>query len=270
MSIIDKSIHNDIYNKLVNLYNTKCIPHILIYGRYGSGKITLVNRFLDTIYKTDNVKSNYILAVNCAKGTGISFVRNKIKLFAKNNLALNSNLLFKTILLKNADYLTGDAQAALRRCIEIHSNTSRFIIIVENMQGLIKPILSRFCCIYVPYYIKNNVNCNLHYKNKDYLNNIDIKKTNLWIKNNIPDTDIVDIEKYIKFAENMYNKGYSSLDLINYIKQSNLQDFNNKNLIISYFYQIKQYCRCEKYLILFLLNKLLVRSSLEIENIINI
>ena len=68
----------------------------------------------------------------------------------------------------------------------------------------------------------------------------------------------------------MYNKGYSSLDLINYIKQSNLQDFNNKNLIISYFYQIKQYCRCEKYLILFLLNKLLVRSSLEIENIINI
>ena len=85
MSIIDKSIHNYVYNKLVNLYNTKCIPRILIYGRYESGKTTIVNRFLHTIYKTDNVKSNYILSVNCAKGTDISFVRNKIKLFSDSN-----------------------------------------------------------------------------------------------------------------------------------------------------------------------------------------
>ena len=98
MTNIDISIHNDIYNKLVKLYNTKHIPHLLIYGRYGTGKNTIVNRFLNTIYKTDIIRSKYILSVNCAKGTGISFVRNDIKLFTKNNLALNNTLLFITIL----------------------------------------------------------------------------------------------------------------------------------------------------------------------------
>lgn len=272
MANIEQSIHNDVFNKLIKLYDTKCIPHLLFYGYHGSGKSTLVNRFLDTIYETYSIKSKYILSVNCAKGTGISFVRNKIKLFAKNNLALNNKILFKTILLKNADHLTGDAQAALRRCIEIHSHTSRFIIIVENRRGLIKPILSRFCCIYIPYINRNGININLHYNNVDSIHTVEEKQITLWIKNNIPDIDIpdtdnIDIEKYIKFTDKMYNKGYSSLDLINYIKQT---DIVNKNIIISYFNQLKQYCRCEKYLILLLLNYILVRSSLKIENIINI
>ena len=269
MSDIDKSIHNDIYNKLVKLYDTKHIPHLLIYGRHGTGKTTIVNRFLDKIYKTDCIKSKYILSVNCAKGTGISFVRNEIKLFTKKNLALNVDILFKTILLRNADYLTVDAQAALRRCIEIHSHTSRFIIIVENTNGLIKPIISRFCCIYVPYCIKKKNNYNLHYYNVDKLIDIN-KKSILWIKNNIPDIDNVNIIDYINFAEKMYNKGYSSIDLINYIKQLDIVNKNNKYIIISYFNKIKKYSRCEKYLILLLLNYLMIRSSTEIENIINI
>ena len=68
----------------------------------------------------------------------------------------------------------------------------------------------------------------------------------------------------------MYNKGYSSIDLINYIKQLDIVNINNKYIIIAYFNKIKKYSRCEKYLILLLLNYLMIRSSSEIENIINI
>ena len=61
-----------------------------------------------------------------------------------------NGVLFKTIVLLNADYLTIDAQSALRRCIEVFSYNTRFFIIVENKNKLLCPILSRFCEIYIP------------------------------------------------------------------------------------------------------------------------
>jgi DNA polymerase III delta prime subunit len=58
--------------------------------------------------------------------------------------------MFKSIVLLNADKLTIDAQSALRRCIELFCHSTRFFIVVEDKNKLLKPILSRFCEIYVP------------------------------------------------------------------------------------------------------------------------
>lgn len=91
-----------------------------------------------------------ILDVNCSQGKGIKFIRDDLKFFCKTNM--QNDIPFKTVLLLNADALTIDAQSALRRCIEVYSNTTRFFIIVENKHKLLKPIQSRFCEIYVPEY----------------------------------------------------------------------------------------------------------------------
>ena len=88
--------------------------------------------------------------VNCAHGKGIKFIRDELKQFAKTNIQFDDNNLFKSIVMYNADELTIDAQSALRRCIELFSHTTRFFIVVENKHKLLKPILSRFCEIYVP------------------------------------------------------------------------------------------------------------------------
>ena len=53
-----------------------------------------------------------------------------------------NNLLFKSIILSNADKLTIDAQSALRRCIEEFSHTTRFFILLEDYNNLLKPIIS--------------------------------------------------------------------------------------------------------------------------------
>ena len=65
-------------------------------------------------------------------------------------------------MLLNADQLTIDAQSALRRCIEIFSKSTRFILIIQNKDKILKPILSRFCEIYVKLPIFDNININLH------------------------------------------------------------------------------------------------------------
>ena len=74
----------------------------------------------------------------------------------KKNINNKNGNHFKSIILYNAEKLTIDAQSALRRCIELFSHTTRFFIIVEDKNVLLKPILSRFCIIHVPKPIIDN------------------------------------------------------------------------------------------------------------------
>jgi DNA polymerase III delta prime subunit len=99
------------------------------------------------------------------QGKGIKFIREELKFFSKTHISLNYNNNFKTIVLSNADYLTIDAQSAMRRCIELFSHNTRFFIIVNNKSKLLKPILSRFSEIYIPLPIINSKKINLHIYN---------------------------------------------------------------------------------------------------------
>ena len=166
-------IHENIQKKIDFFLKTNKIPHIIIHGSSGTGKRTIVYNFINKIYNHDKhkIKTN-VMYVNCAHGKGIKFIREELKLFAKSNIQSNSGVLFKTIVLLNADFLTIDAQSALRRCIELFSYNTRFIIIVENKNKLLNPILSRFCEIYVPEYIKNDKVLVLHQYNMKKITDI--------------------------------------------------------------------------------------------------
>ena len=151
-----------VLQRLNYFLQTKKIPHLLFHGKSGTGKRTIVNQFIREILDHDQKRiENNVLYVNCAHEKGIQFIRCEIKNFARinvqyvipksqNQLPKSKNEMFKIIVLQNADKLTIDAQSALRRSIEIYSNNTRFFIIVENIQKILNPILSRFCEIYVP------------------------------------------------------------------------------------------------------------------------
>ena len=139
-------IHQNIHNKLDFFIKENKIPHIIFYGPSGSGKRTILNEFINDIYQNDKQKLNqYVMHVNCAHSKGIRFIRDELKFFAKTNIHNKNNNLFKSIVLFNADQLTIDAQSALRRCIEQFSHTTRFFILVNNVNRLLKPILSKIC-----------------------------------------------------------------------------------------------------------------------------
>ena len=145
------NIHESIKQKLEYFKSIHKIPNIIFHGTSGSGKRTIVNEFIKDIYNNekDKIKS-LVMYVNCAHGKGIKFIREDLKFFAKTHINSNGGDVFKSIILLNADKLTMDAQSALRRCIELFSHNTRFFIVVEDKYNLLKPILSRFCEIYVP------------------------------------------------------------------------------------------------------------------------
>jgi Ni2+-binding GTPase involved in maturation of urease and hydrogenase len=144
------NIHQSIKEKLDYFHKIHKIPNIIFHGPYGSGKKTLVNEFISKIYDDNRDKmKTFVMYVNCAHGKGIKFIREELKFFAKTQINTNGGDVFKSIVLINADKLTMDAQSALRRCIELFNHNTRFFIIVEDKYKLLKPILSRFCEIYV-------------------------------------------------------------------------------------------------------------------------
>jgi hypothetical protein len=208
--------------------------------------------------------------VNCAHGKGIKFIREELKFFAKTNIHLNNGVIFKTIVLLNADHLTIDAQSALRRCIELFSYNTRFFIIVENKHKLLNPILSRFCEIYVPEHIENNNLLNLH---EDSINSLyslgDVKDTDDWITNKMNDIPKNHVA-FVELARQFYEMGYSCLDFIRWVK-SNPQISNvDKTSVCICFDKIKLEFRCEKLLLLYILDFLYLRSNKDLESMLTI
>ncbi|EIW87071.1 P-loop containing nucleoside triphosphate hydrolase protein [Coniophora puteana RWD-64-598 SS2] len=118
-------------------------PHIIISGLPGIGKTTsihcLAHQLLGDAYKEG------VLELNASDERGIDVVRNKIKSFAQKKVTLPPGR-HKIVILDEADSMTGGAQQALRRTMEIYSNTTRFCLACNMSNKIIEPIQSR-CAI---------------------------------------------------------------------------------------------------------------------------
>ena len=270
------NIHQNIKDKLDFFYSSHKIPNLLFHGTTGSGKRTIVNEFIHKIYDNDREKiKSFVMYVNCSHGKGIKFIRDELKFFAKTHINSNSGNTFKSIVLLNADKLTMDAQSALRRCIELFSHNTRFFIVAEDKYNLMKPILSRFCEIYVPEPVINGAIVNLYKYNLNNLFNMkDVKMARLEaLKKELLKTvnKKITIDKLMGLCSKLYEKGYSGLDIIQLLEnhkflETSLSVEKRYELLIA-FNRVRKEFRNEKLLMLFILNFVFLSSELSLENI---
>ncbi|OAA60449.1 aaa ATPase domain containing protein [Niveomyces insectorum RCEF 264] len=119
------------------------LPHIIISGMPGIGKTTsvlcLARQLLGDAYK------EAVLELNASDERGIDVVRNRIKGFAQKKVTLPPGR-HKIVILDEADSMTSGAQQALRRTMEIYSNTTRFVFACNQSNKIIEPLQSR-CAI---------------------------------------------------------------------------------------------------------------------------
>ena len=132
-STLDTYIGNEHLKDKVSMYlESGDLPHLLLYGRAGTGKTTLAKLLVN------NIECDY-LYINASDENNVDTVRTKVKNFAS-TLGFKD---MKVIILDECDYITPNAQAALRNLMETFSKHCRFILTCNYVERIIDPIQSR-------------------------------------------------------------------------------------------------------------------------------
>ncbi len=130
---LDGYLGNDAFlGDLKEWIDNQDFPNLLLYGGPGTGKTTAAKLI------TNNIDCDH-LYMNCSDENGIDIIREKVKSFA----SAASFRALKVVILDEADFLTVNAQAALRNIIETFSLKTRFIFTCNFVERIISPLQSR-------------------------------------------------------------------------------------------------------------------------------
>tara|TARA_B100000214_G_scaffold128261_1_gene91203 strand:+ start:4175 stop:5089 length:915 start_codon:yes stop_codon:yes gene_type:complete len=130
---IDTYIGNEHLKSKVSVYlESGDLPHLLLFGKAGTGKTTLAKLLVK------NIECDY-LYINASDENNVDTVRTKVKNFAS-TIGFKD---MKIIILDECDYITPNAQAALRNLMETFSKHCRFILTCNYVERIIDPIQSR-------------------------------------------------------------------------------------------------------------------------------
>jgi len=108
------------------------LPNLLLHGSPGTGKTTAAKLIVK------NTQCDFIY-INCSDENGIDTIRETVKQFA----SAATFQPIKVVILDEADFLTINAQAALRNIIESFSGSTRFIFTCNFVERIIEPLQSR-------------------------------------------------------------------------------------------------------------------------------
>ncbi|KAF8544292.1 P-loop containing nucleoside triphosphate hydrolase protein [Trichophaea hybrida] len=149
-SLSDVTAQDHTITVLKRTLQSNNLPHMLFYGPPGTGKTSTVLALAKELYGPELMKTR-VLELNASDERGISIVREKVKNFARTAVS-NSTIQqsssypcppYKIIILDEADSMTQDAQAALRRTMETYSKITRFCLICNYVTRIIDPLASR-------------------------------------------------------------------------------------------------------------------------------
>ncbi len=118
--------------KVSNYLETGDVPHLLFFGKAGTGKTTLAKLIVNSI------ECDHII-INASDENNVDTVRNKVKGFAS-SMGFKK---WKIVILDEFDYMTPNAQAILRNLMETFSQHCRFILTCNYVEKVISPIRSR-------------------------------------------------------------------------------------------------------------------------------
>ena len=237
----------DNYNKEIfeNMLKNNYIPNLLLYGPPGSGKTTTIINLINKYQKNNNeVNKSLIIHLNASDERGIDIIRNQINNFVNSNCLFIKGLRF--VILDEVDYMTKNAQQALKYLLEDNKNNIRFCLICNYISKIDSALQSLFIrikfnelpkkdIIYMLNNIKNNekLDCNNstfenlynYYKSdvRSMINHLQSKKNDKILNNK----NYENITKYAK-SNNLNN-------FIKYLNSiSNNYNIDKKNIIKNY------------------------------------
>jgi len=232
---------------LENIIKTKHFPNLLFYGPPGTGKTTSIINMIKSHEEFSNEK-NLMIHLNASDERGIDIIRNQINTFVNTNSFFNNGMKF--VILDEVDYMTKNAQIALRYLLQDYNSNVRFCLICNYISRIDEALQNEFVRLrfnqlpedeIIKFLNIINEKENLHYSTDTIhliqkLFNSDIRSMINYMQSN---EQIIHSKKIIHV--NLWNKLTDSIK--NYNLDTNLNFFNEicneyniekKNIVKSY------------------------------------
>ena len=200
----------DTLNKqiLSNIIETQYFPNLLFYGPPGTGKTTTIINLINAYQEKVGVKKkDLIIHLNASDERGIDIIRNQINFFVNSKPLFNNGVKF--VILDEVDYMTKNAQQALRYLLQNYTCNVRFCLICNYISRIDEGLQNEF--------IRLKFNQLPKEKIINFLNNISISE-NLDLSpktlSSIQNLYKSDIRSMINFIQSNQNIKAESLNII--------------------------------------------------------
>jgi replication factor C subunit 3/5 len=238
-----------------NILEKNYFPNLLFYGPPGTGKTTtiinLINEFQAKHYK---INKNLVIHLNASDERGIDIIRNQIQTFVKTKNLFDTGLKF--VILDEVDYMTKNAQQALKYLLQTCYNNIKFCLICNYISKIEESLQDEFICIRfnqlpkadIHNFIKNisiNEELNLNDDSIDTIQNMyhsDIRsmvnfiQLNQSLKLNESNIKIINNHNFESIHKMLMNTKSNPNDIILYIHElSREYNIDKKTIIHNYF-----------------------------------
>jgi replication factor C subunit 3/5 len=239
---------------LENIIKMEHFPNLLFYGPPGTGKTTSVINLIQAYQKKCNQK-NLMIHLNASDERGIDIIRNQINTFVNSKSLFNNGMKF--VILDEVDYMTKNAQIALRYLLQDYKSNVRFCLICNYISRIDEALQNEFVRLrfnqlpeseIIKFLNIINEKENLQY-NSDTIHliqklfNSDIRSMINYMQSNeqiIHDKKIIQKELWVELSTNIINKSLKyNIEFITRI--SNEYNVEKKNIIKNYLNYIIRY-----------------------------
>jgi replication factor C subunit 3/5 len=224
-----------------NILKNNYFPNILLYGPPGTGKTTTIINLINTFQENNNQKNKGLMIhLNASDERGIDIIRNNI-----NNFVNSKNLFYegiKFIVLDEIDYMTKNAQQALKYLLQINNKNVRFCLICNYISRIDESLQNEFMRLRFNQLPEDKIINFLQLINK--FENLNYSDKILRSIQKIYKSDIRSMINYIQSNQSIIinNKILENnlwIELTNLINKKNPNNFYNKLYEISLSYNIE-------------------------------
>ena len=128
---------------LENIIKTSYFPNLLFYGPPGTGKTTTIINLINAYQEKLHIKNkDLIIHLNASDERGIDIIRSQINQFVNSKTLFNKGMKF--VILDEVDYMTKNAQQALRYLLQNYSNSVRFCLICNYISRIDEGLQNEF------------------------------------------------------------------------------------------------------------------------------
>ena len=121
-------------------------PNLLFYGPPGTGKTTTIINLIQEYQKTySRINKGNVIHLNASDERGIDIIRNQIHSFVKSKNLFETG--FKFVILDEVDYMTKNAQQALKYLLQTTNTNVRFCLICNYISKIDEPLKNEFICV---------------------------------------------------------------------------------------------------------------------------